>query len=393
MSSSKKDLTRIEDLGEFFHDETDEPVEFQEELPEIPLNEVENSFISPDESELNFNVSEEFEAPDFAPEGALETNNQEFETNPFESSPPENPLFVEEDIIEANENKEDKINEDEDDNEIVQTSSDLSSFPVEDEVQSSWEAESSILDHSDNWEEPAPSSPEDFGDLKKFSEASSFSGMATEGNPSFSVLIKNVRYIEDINDILALLKEFDLLVDSEEQVKSRLMRGMLLVPRISEFAAILLAHKLRRYDIDIEIGLSDEIHPSKHLESSETGIVSKLSLYQNQSHHFEFHDVKIDISRVIVSASSTLDGYQIVRYLGIASEHKIIESHILEREDSFEVNQIYDEVAQKLKAHALKTNANAVVGLNYQLTPLASEYGINKYRLTCTANLVWVQKL
>ena len=244
-------------------------------------------------------------------------------------------------------------------------------------------------------EEKAYKAPETFDDLKKFAENSSFAGMGAEGNPSFSVLLKNVRYIEDVNDIMSMLKELELMSDSEEQTKARLMRGHLLVPRVSEFAAIFLAHKLRRFDIDIQVGLSDEIHPPKHQETPETGLVSKHTLYQNQTHHFHFDDPKLELSHIIVAASSNLEGHQVIRYLGVASEHKMLDGHIVEDEGSEDIPRHYSELAQKLKAHALKAHANAVIGLNYQLTPLPSEYGLNssKYRLSCTGNLVWVNKL
>jgi uncharacterized protein YbjQ (UPF0145 family) len=243
--------------------------------------------------------------------------------------------------------------------------------------------------------EPIYKTPENFEDLKKFAESTSISGMGAEGNPSFSVLLKNIRYIEDVNDILSLMKELTLLSDPEEQIRQRLMRGHLLVPRISEYAAIFLAHKLRRFDIDIQVGLSDEIHPPKHQETPETGLVSKYSLYQNQTHHFHFDDPKLEISHIIVASSPNLEGYQVLKYLGVASEHKILDGRIVEDEDSQEIPRHYSELAQKLKAHALKSNANAVIGLNYQLTPLPSDYGTtgSKYRLSCTGNLVWVNKL
>src|SRR5690606_34258422 len=174
--------------------------------------------------------------------------------------------------------------------------------------------------------------PENFEDLKKFAENTSFTGMATEGNPSFSVLIKEIKYQEDAQDILILLKELGLAMDSDEVLMKRLTRGEFLVPRISEFAATLLAHKLRRFDIDILVGLSDQIQPPKHTEEPEIGLVSKHSLYQNQSHHFQFGDYNLDISHIIISATPTLDGYQVIKYIGVASEHKILEGYLVEDE-------------------------------------------------------------
>lgn len=411
MSSDKKDLTRIEDLGEYLH-ELNADDDFQtEELPDLPVSEDENSFDSPpdtpdfgsSEETQGFSASTEESETDFGSsfESSLteetfsndtfETSNEEpmFEASAFGEEEEEKPFETtpEEPVEEPSWNTEEPLTE-----AIAETpSEDFASFsepdpePVKEEIPvAAYEPPKSDY-----------KAPENFEDLKKFSESSSFTGMATEGNPSFSVLIKNVRYIEDVNDILSLLREFNLLSDSEDVMKGRLMRGTLLVPRISEFAAVLLSHKLRKFDIDIQLGLSDEIHPPKHQETPETGIVSKHNLYQNQSHHFHFDDPKLEISQIIVSATSNLEGYQVVKYMGIASEHKMLEATLIEDENSSEVPAHYQELAQKLKAHALKANSNAVVGLNYQLTPIPSEYGMssNRYRLTCTGNLVWVNKL
>lgn len=417
MSSDKRDLTRIEDLGEFIHelnaeDESDS-LDLSSELPDLPSSDDEDvpSFDSPSEefSEgLDFGTTEEFGSStdfnsdsgdsfstDFCSGEETDFSSSSFSSEEEDTSPQDSFSSSEEG---STWNTDVPLTEEmEKDDEPFTLSGPDTSFEPEEEPEIESIPEPALM------REPEPrfekeqeyKTPETFEDLKKFSESSSFSGMASEGNPSFSVLLKNVRYIEDVNDIVSLLRELNLLIDTEEQTKARLMRGMLLVPRISEYAAIFLAHKLRRFDIDIQLGLSDEIHPPKHQEAPETGIVSRHSLYQNQNHHFQFDDVKIEMSQIIVSATSTLEGYQVVKYLGVASEHKMLDSNVVEDENSSEVPSHYQELAQKLKAHALKSHSNAVVGLNYQLTPIPSEYGMggHKYRLTCTGNLVWVNKL
>lgn len=415
LSNEKKDLTRIEDLGEFIHELNND----EEFLPDLPATEDEPS--SFDESSLDFGTTEE--APTFGEESSsFEATGDSFttseETTDFGSS------F--ETSSETDFSSSDFGSSTEDDSPFALSEEDKTEDSKPEESQTaSWNTDIPLNEEpsfGDSEPEPAPimaqepepvytptpepeptpyvqdkeyKTPETFEDLKKFSESSSFTGMATEGNPSFSVLIKNVRFIEDVNDIVTLLRELNLLMDPEEQIKSRLMRGMLLVPRVSEFAAIFLAHKLRRFDIDIQVGLSDEIHPPKHQETPETGIVSKFNLYQNQTHHFHFDDPKLEISQIIVAATPSLEGYQVLRYMGVASEHKMLDSHVVEDSESTEVPRHYQELANKLKAHALKAHSNAVVGLNYQLTPIPSEFGMggHKYRLTCTGNLVWVNKL
>jgi uncharacterized protein YbjQ (UPF0145 family) len=382
-------MTRIEDLGEYLHElnqEDEESTSFEpSEVSEIPTEENDfgtNDFASTEENnfesvedETTFVSSEE---PSFTTEETTDFGSSDFSTP--EETPQEDPFSIE-DESPFSDNVPTPIAE------LISTPEPEPLYQEEPEVV----PEPTYSKPS----EPFYKAPENFDDLKKFVENTSLTGMSAEGNPSFSVLLKNIRYTEDVNDILSLMKELNLLSDPEEQIRQRLMRGHLLVPRISEYAAIFLAHKLRRFDIDIQVGLSDEIHPPKHQEAPETGLVSKYTLYQNQTHHFHFDDPKLEMSQIIIAATPNLEGYQVIRYLGVASEHKMLEGHIVEDENSAEIPRYYSELAQKLKAHALKANANAVIGLNYQLTPLPSEYGMSgsKYRLSCTGNLVWVNKL
>lgn len=397
MSSEKKDLTRIEDLGEFLHElsaeDENESFESPVDLPDLPedsesaeesfgsdFSTEENTFGEPFESENTFEESTDFTSDStFDSETSFETETSFDEvSSDFEASFDEP---IEAPVQEAIDN------------------------PIEDEVINNDDFLSSL--EEEKVEEPireiepvAPpirseyKAPENFQDLKTFAENTNYSQMGAEGNPSFSVLVKNVQFIEDVNDILILLKELNLLLDSEDIIKQRLMRGNLLIPRISEYAAIFLSHKLRKFDVDIQVGLSDEIHPPKHASGSELGILSKQNLQQNQTHHFSFDHSKLDISQIIVSASPQLEGFEVVRYLGVASEHAMINGELVEEENNDEIPQLYTELAQKLKAHALKAHANAIVALNYQLTPLPSEFGLSnsKYRISCTGNLVWVNK-
>lgn len=381
--SKNKDLTRIEDLSEYLHDLTlEDPAEvdaFSGETPDLDSDEVSSFEEAPEALESNYGETASFgETPSF------DENNTFEKTSSF--SLDKNSLTEDEEL--EDESDEEEAFEPESfespDYEPLLTKTDLP------------RREETMVNETFNYT-PAKefTTPENFEDVKKFAESTSFTGSSVEGNPSFSVLIKNVRYIEDVNDILNLLKELSLMSDTEEQIKNRLVRGHLLVPRISEYAAIFLAHKLRRFDIDIQVGLSDEVHPPKHLEKPEIGLNSKYNLFQNQNHHFQFDDPKLELSQIIVAATPSLEGYQVVRYLGVASEHKLLDGHIVEDESSNEIPLHYKELAQKLKAHALKAHSNAVVGLNYQITPLPSEMGLltSKYRLTCTGNLVWVNKL
>jgi uncharacterized protein YbjQ (UPF0145 family) len=380
LSNSKKDLTSIHDLEPFEHDLSLEE-EFNAETPvEEDEDEVPPFDLPTEEEEENLDFSSTSEEEDlFSSPSDDETAS--FKSNFDEPQEDEEIPSFEEPVFSEPTFEAEEEEEEEEEEPVTETVFDTDPLPEP------------VADYYKPHEDYK--TPETFQDVKEFAESSQFKGMSAEGNPSFSVLIKNVRFIEDVTDIMSLLRELDLLSDEEEQMKARLMRGTLLVPRISEYAAIYLAHKLRRFDIDISVGLSDEIHPPKHKDESEARVVSKNHLYQNQSHHFQFDDSKIDLAHVIVSATPSLEGYQVLRYLGVASEHKMVDARAVEDESGSEIPELYKELAQKLKAHAVKARANAVIGLNYQLTPLPSEFGASgtKYRVSCTGNLVWVNKL
>lgn len=399
MTDKKKDLTSIEDLGEFIHEEdgtdfTDFTADLGSSESETPAPESDVDFGS-----LDFGTTEEFPAETSgetpAEEPAFTSEATTFIERPERTEDAFGLSDLPEDKVEIEEKKEEiAFGDDEPIANLVEETLFGITAP---EKTRSLSFEAPVMDAPTPVYTPDPSfkQPETFEEIKKFADSTSFTGMGVEGNPSFSVLVRNVKFVEDVNDIIILLKELNLLIDGEEDTRKRLTKGHLLIPRVSEYAAILLTHKLRRFDIEIQMGLSDEIHPPKHHEAPESGLVSRSTLTQNQSHNFHFDHPKLEISQVIVSATPTLQGYQVIRYLGVASEHKTVPAELVEDESSEDIPKYYQELAQKLRAHAVKNHSNAIVGLNYQLTPIPSEYGGagHKYRLSCTGNLVWVNKL
>jgi uncharacterized protein YbjQ (UPF0145 family) len=356
--SVKKDLTRIEDLSEFIHELEKEQAE------ELPPDYGQDIFSQEDQPEEP--IEAEALTPDFNSD-LSETSTQNFTQDQHEeeeeSLSQETSYFLQ-------------------DSEKAPSLIDDSPLPSQDYA----------LDLKT--EEINYPPQETFEDLKNFSETSAYSSSVQEANPAFSLLIREVRFKEDVEDILEILENEKLIFDSLEQVRSRLLRGSLLIPRLSEFCAIILAHKLRKFEIDISMGLSDEIHPPKYSEQSDLGVVSKSNLYQNQNHHFNFDHTKLDLTHIMLSSTPNLEGHTILKYIGVATEHMFLDSHVVEDENSLQVPVHYQELANRLKYHAMKVNSNAVVGLNYQLTPLPSESGHSfvKYRLSCTGNLVWVNK-
>lgn len=409
-NDDKKDLTRIEDLGEFLHELNNENESFEVEeeaqglsgLPDIPSDDFEQDppAFGEEEEALAFDESPSFEIS--SEEDSFSLSESE-EASPFESDSEtdfssdfsqgtEEPSFDSEEPAWGENTTDDTLASFDE----PQFETAVAEGPISEEIEEIEEIQEAPVSSffSSTQEEFKEHKTENFDDVKKFAEQSTYSNTSAEANPSFSVLIRNVRFAEDANDIAILLNDLKVVENSEDAKKS-LSRGSLLVPRVSEFAAVFIAHKLRRFDADILVGLSDDIHPPKYKDDAETGLVSKQHLYQNQAHAFDFSRPKIDLSSIIISTAPQLDQFQILRYLGVASEHMVLDSAVVEDESSSKIQFHYEELAHKLKAHAVKQNANAVIGINYHLTPLPSEFSMGpaRYKLACTGNLVWVNRL
>jgi uncharacterized protein YbjQ (UPF0145 family) len=242
---------------------------------------------------------------------------------------------------------------------------------------------------------------ESFGDVKKFAENMTYGNLSQGGNPPFSIILKNVKYTEDQKDILNILDEHGLLEGNNKSIFEKgLENGAILIGQLSEYSAIFLSHKLRRFDISILVGLSEEIHPSKHYVGNPTGPISKHAPTQNKAIHHERTEELIDINNIILSTTPQLENYNIERYLGVISENLFLnEEQLINQETDFDDSEefeiffgdqeLFKNLQNKIKQKALELGGNAVVGLNYQFTPFNNATHNTQYKLTCTGSVVW----
>ena len=155
----------------------------------------------------------------------------------------------------------------------------------------------------------------------------------------------------------------------------------------------------------------------------------------------------VDIEDILISTTTSLDGYDVVQYMKVLSAHYLISqyelenlhknsrpadnqeednpkyafdnfhqtlqaTHLEQSSDSSSENEeeedknilqqynlgledIYSELADDLRNQAFKIEANAIVGLNYSISPimLTPKHGDSAqmhYKITCTANAVWI---
>lgn len=229
----------------------------------------------------------------------------------------------------------------------------------------------------------------DFADALQYGDINLIEGKG----PNFTVLIKNIKYQEEADEIFEILSQHKLTSGKEEIIKNSLGRGRLQISQISEYSAIFLVHKFRHFDAEITMGLTHEMSPSMEGELLQNkGLTYKRTLYQNKSENIEFNQQEFPLESMIVTTTSQIDRYHIKQYLGIISEHTLINTADVEDEEHLE--KLYKDLSERLRPKSLKLNGNAVVNVNYQLTPILSndENEVNKYlyKVSCTGSAVYI---
>jgi hypothetical protein len=417
----RRDLTRLEDISEFLHsDDPDVDSKFGsfDSPPDLPVEEAELPALPPDTNNLFSTEENEFNFPtetDFQTEAEAEPLTQSVDDLDDSFAFSAEPEAMNDEF-----NSEELLHEVTDapleyDYQIPDLSDDLSEET--NEVTSQFEP--STITHT----------TEKFEEVKNFAQNFSYGQVTSGGNPPFSVVIRNLKFEEDKEDIVTILRDLGFLNEkNQEDYLRALSMGSLLIPQISEYAAIVLAHKLRRFDCDLEMGLSDEVHPSKSGEHNPKGLMKRESLRQNilEHYHASENDHDISMKEVLVSTTSTLEGYIIKKYIGVQTSFAIVDEEELERlkfvqsqershsavinydtdqaisskqafmdyKSSFE--HLFVDLRNELKSRAMKEKANALLGLSYQLMPLPFEktsQGRNCYQLTCSATLAVVKQL
>ncbi len=380
----KADLTALEDIGHYLHQlnpEVDKKLEFGKKETGITEEPTEGQLEETPEEQpaLEEPLQTELPTEQFAPEPTPEPAAEEFKTEePIEEPAPEETQPMEAAPSEAPQIEEPQVSEETPPSE----ESPVTEGPTPEEAAPTEE----VTDVPEK-ETPQPerTKVEKFEEVKEFGKNISTTTAAVPGNPPFSIVIKEIKFNEDADDILAALKEYGIATASNESIfKQGLSTGSILITQLAESTAILLVHKFRQYDLEIEMGLSEEIRPYKTREK--VGLVSRKNLGQNKSENVDLHVAIESSNEIPISTTPTLENFIINRYIGIVSEHSIMNDSEI---DKTPWEEKYAFLANQLKSKALKLRGNAIVGITFQLTPLDPP----QYKLSCTGNVVWVSPI
>lgn len=216
-----------------------------------------------------------------------------------------------------------------------------------------------------------------------------------EASPPFSffaTFAPTPAHIARIKDVLTA-EDFGVTVkDIEVQLRS----GKLLVPKISEFAAVTLGQKLREIADDVQLGLSTDIFKAKATEASDgdfDNVLFDSELFQ--PHGEEVRDLGAEPQNerdLFTTHLHTIEGHRITRILSALTVSKVVGPEVAENPGS---NSILEDETEKLTAElitkAYKLGAHGVVGMAFTLKAFEVHTALGKkraYRLWGTGTAV-----
>ena len=78
------------------------------------------------------------------------------------------------------------------------------------------------------------------------------------------------------------------------------------------------------------MGLSHEVRPSKEFDPAELGQTHKTSFPQNKSFVENLEELKSD-EPIFTSNSSYLESYEVIHYIGLVTEHTVIDHETISK--------------------------------------------------------------
>lgn len=193
-----------------------------------------------------------------------------------------------------------------------------------------------------------------FEDVKEEMETFVLKHVPFESYPSYSLYISQIHTGIQRNSIKLLLKEYQLLQSETEiqLVHRSLQLKHLLIPRISEYAAIYFANKLEHLKLKIQFSPSEDL--SGHHESWDQGPITNESFHH---HKEQFEVITPDI--FISQAYSVAD--KRVQLLGEVLQ----QTYELPKQELEHITSYFKNFSA-LKEQAKLIHANAIVGLRLQ---------------------------
>lgn len=206
--------------------------------------------------------------------------------------------------------------------------------------------------------------------VREYSEQLSSARASVPASFPFSLIITGHLAPEEKERLLDLLSRENMgirEIDLEPQFES----GKILIPRISEYAGILIMSALRSASVRLRFGPSDSIFATEDTQESDaaSSFDSGLGQSASQSRSDSSHPAE----ELPITTEATLPGqveHAITQLIDVVTASAALKTSSVEAEHSPEYQMLVETLQRELKYKAFHKGATAIVSFSVQLTSL-----------------------
>jgi hypothetical protein len=260
----------------------------------------------------------------------------------------------------------------------VAPSADPSAPPESEPIPSDVESDEAVFaPEAEAAPEPAqlPAAPTDaLSGIKDYSERVAVGAPVIEASFPFHLWIEGPLSELEKEKLLELISRENLGV-REMDLEPQIEAGKIKLPRISEFAAILIAQKLRSTRARIRLIPADLDHDE--MIPSESGTSEQFSLYSTEPLH--------PAERIAITPLPELPSLPTFQVVDAVTASLILTTTAVEASSSAEYEEALEAIQRELKYKAHRKGATAILNFSITLTPLSAP---SRYRVTAIGSAV-----
>ena len=216
--------------------------------------------------------------------------------------------------------------------------------------------------------------------IREFSEKETPAKPNVPASFPFSVLITGKLLPEDKEKLLDLVTRENMGI-REIDLEPQLEAGKVLIPRISEYAAVLLVQALRGIRAEIKVGPSDKVFATQ--DTRETAEPSNAFTQEDPKIEF-ISDLDHPAEKIPITSEKEIPN-SLCNLIDMVSASAALKAQAIEAESTAEYQQIVEALQREIKYKAFRKGANAIINFKIQLNRLSSP---THYRITVLGTAV-----
>jgi hypothetical protein len=220
--------------------------------------------------------------------------------------------------------------------------------------------------------------------VRNYSDHVAAASSAETAETPYSLLIEGALRPHEKEALLHILSRENLGI-REVELEPQFAAGHILIPRISEFAGVMIVQALRNSTARMRLGPSEKIYVSKQAEDGEERLVFPPNPDAEILHTEDGHAPS---ERVVLTPEDTVPGRKVLQAIDTLHSSMNLKAIHLAHPQSPLFQDAIERLKKALKFQAHHRGANALLNFKYELLPLE---GQTVYKLIVQARAVRVE--